>query len=105
MIADKWNLSREQMEAFALESHTRALRAIEEGRFDREVVPLEGVERDETPRNTSMEKMAELEPLAEEAIRLSRTGKDATSPASPVASSLKMVAQQDVRISGLKSEK
>ena len=65
MIADKWGFSREQMEAFALESHTRALRAIEEGRFDREVLPLEGVEMDETPRNTSLEKMAELQPLAE----------------------------------------
>lgn len=65
MIADKWQISREAMEAFALESHTRALRAIEEGRFDREVLPLEGVEMDETPRNTSMGKMAELEPLAE----------------------------------------
>jgi acetyl-CoA C-acetyltransferase len=65
MIADKWKISREQMEAFALESHTRALRAIEEGRFDREVIPLNGVSMDETPRHTSMEKMAELQPLAE----------------------------------------
>ena len=65
MIADKWNISREQMEAFALESHTRALKAMEEGRFDREVVPLNGVQMDETARNTSMEKMASLEPLAE----------------------------------------
>ncbi|MEP5766255.1 MAG: acetyl-CoA C-acetyltransferase [Halieaceae bacterium] len=65
MIADKWKLSREEMEAFALESHSRALRAIEEGRFDREVLPMEGVEMDETPRQTSLEKMAELLPLAE----------------------------------------
>ena len=65
MIADKWKISREAMEAFALESHTRALRAIAEGRFDREVVPLNGVTMDETPRHTSMEKMAELQPLAE----------------------------------------
>ncbi|MBA6414258.1 acetyl-CoA C-acetyltransferase [Parahaliea sp. F7430] len=65
MIADKWNLSREQMEAFALESHTRALKAIAEGRFDREIVPMNGVTMDETPRNTSMEKMAELQPLEE----------------------------------------
>ena len=65
MIADKWEISREQMEAFALQSHTRALQAIEEGRFDREIAPLNGVDMDETPRNTSMEKMAELEPLAE----------------------------------------
>ncbi|SRR6056297_490758 len=65
MIADKWQLSREAMEAFALQSHTRALAAIAEGRFDREIAPLNGVTMDETPRNTSMEKMAELEPLAE----------------------------------------
>lgn len=65
MIADKWDFTREQMEAFALQSHTRALAAIEAGRFDKEIEPLNGVEMDETPRNTSMEKMAELEPLAE----------------------------------------
>jgi len=65
MIADKWGLEREQMEAYALESHTRALNAINEGRFDREIAPINGVEMDETPRNTSMEKMAELQPLAE----------------------------------------
>jgi acetyl-CoA C-acetyltransferase len=65
MIADKWEISREEMEAFALESHTRALTAIAEGRFNRELLPLEGVEMDETPRQTSLEKMASLEPLAE----------------------------------------
>ena len=65
MIADKWDLSRQAMEGFALESHTRALRAIEEGRFDREIVPLEGLATDETPRQTSLEKMAELQPLME----------------------------------------
>jgi len=65
MIADKWQISREQMEEFALRSHTLALAAIKEGRFDREIAPLNGVSMDETPRNTSMEKMAELEPLAE----------------------------------------
>ena len=61
MIADKWGFSREELEKFALESHGRALKAIEEGRFDREIVPLEGVTNDETPRQTSLEKMAELE--------------------------------------------
>ncbi len=63
MIADKWKISRVQMEEFALRSHTLALAAIKEGRFDREIAPLNGVTMDETPRNTSMEKMAELEPL------------------------------------------
>ncbi|MCY1430963.1 Steroid 3-ketoacyl-CoA thiolase [compost metagenome] len=63
MIADRWGFSREELEAYALESHVRALRAIEEGRFAREIVPLAGVVHDETPRRTSLEKMAELEPL------------------------------------------
>ncbi|MCB1677550.1 MAG: acetyl-CoA C-acetyltransferase [Halioglobus sp.] len=61
MIADKWGISRRELEIYSLESHTRALRAIAEGRFAREIVPLEGVENDETPRQTSLEKMAELE--------------------------------------------
>jgi acetyl-CoA C-acetyltransferase len=61
MIADKWNLSRKDLEVFSLESHTRALRAIAEGRFKREIVPMEGVENDETPRQSSLEKMAELD--------------------------------------------
>ncbi len=65
MIADKWNLSREQMEEFSLESHNRAAQAIQEGRFDAEVIPFEGVTMDETVRQTSLEKMAELQPLAE----------------------------------------
>ena len=63
LIAEKWGFSREAMEVFSLESHNRALRAQAEGRFDREIMPLEGVQRDETPRATSLEKMASLEPL------------------------------------------
>ena len=65
MIADKWSFSREAMESFALESHRRALSAIEKGFFSREIQPLEELDMDETPRSTSMEKMAELDPLAE----------------------------------------
>lgn len=61
MIAEKWGLSRRDLEIFSLESHTRALNAIKEGRFDREIVPLEGVTMDETPRVSTLEKMAELE--------------------------------------------
>ncbi|WP_372862344.1 acetyl-CoA C-acetyltransferase [Spongiibacter sp.] len=61
MIADKWGLSRRDLEEYALESHRRALQAIEEGRFDREIVPLAGVTTDETPRQSTLEKMAELD--------------------------------------------
>ncbi|KAB2968819.1 acetyl-CoA C-acetyltransferase [Zoogloea sp.] len=62
-IADHWGISRADMEAFALESHRRALAASEAGHFAREIVPLEGVERDETPRATTLDKMAALEPV------------------------------------------
>ena len=65
MMADKWKLSRAKMEAFALRSHNRALNAIDKGYFDREIVPLNGVMMDETPRITSLEKMAELQPIEE----------------------------------------
>lgn len=63
MIADKWGLSRRDLEEYSFESHRRALQAIEEGRFDREIVPLAGVTTDETPRRSTLEKMAELDYL------------------------------------------
>lgn len=62
-IARHWGFDRGQMEAFALESHRRALAAIETGHFSREIVPLEGVSTDETPRQSTLEKMASLEPV------------------------------------------
>lgn len=64
MIADKWEISRLDMERFSLESHQRARRAIAEGRFKREIVPIAGLENDETTRETSLEQMAALEPLS-----------------------------------------
>ena len=65
-IAARWDLSRRDMEAFALESHRRALRAQDEGRFAREIVPLGDLRADEGPRrDTSLEKMATLKPLTE----------------------------------------
>jgi len=63
MIADKWGFSRKDLEVYSLESHRRALAAMEEGRFDREIAPLEGLEMDETARNSTLEKMAELDYL------------------------------------------
>ncbi|MFE6646845.1 acetyl-CoA C-acetyltransferase [Nocardioides sp. NPDC057772] len=64
MIAEKWDISREDMEAYALASHQRAKTAIAEGRFDREIVPVGDFDTDQCPRETSLEKMAALEPLA-----------------------------------------
>jgi acetyl-CoA C-acetyltransferase len=65
MIAEKWDISRDDMEAFAVESHERALRAQAEGRFDHQIVPLYGVERDEGPREPDWEKIRSLKTLVE----------------------------------------
>jgi acetyl-CoA acetyltransferase family protein len=71
MIADKWGLSREDLDAFSVESHKRAARATEEGRFEREILPVtvetdEGKEefaRDQGIRpDSSMESLANLKP-------------------------------------------
>lgn len=64
MIATRWDISREDMEAYALASHQRAKTAIAEGRFDREIVPVGDFAVDQCPRETSLEKMAGLDPLA-----------------------------------------
>jgi acetyl-CoA C-acetyltransferase len=69
MIAEKWDISREQMEEFALESHRRAIAAIDGGYFEGEIVPLAGVEVDEGPRReANVEKMRSLPPLTEGGI-------------------------------------
>ncbi|MFB6569329.1 MULTISPECIES: acetyl-CoA C-acetyltransferase [Streptomyces] len=66
LIATKWDISRLDMEEFALRSHQRAVRAIDEGRFDRELVAYGEVTTDEGPRRaTSLEKMAGLAPVVE----------------------------------------
>ncbi|MFJ6789199.1 acetyl-CoA C-acetyltransferase [Streptomyces angustmyceticus] len=66
LIADRWGISRADMEEFALRSHRRAVRALDEGRFDRETVPFGEVTADEGPRrNTSRERMAALAPVVE----------------------------------------
>ena len=65
MMADKWDISRREMEEWALQSHNRARAAIAEGRFGAEYVPMAGLEADETTRETTLEKMASLPVLAE----------------------------------------
>ena len=63
-IAEKWDITREDMERFALESHQRAIRATDEGRFANEIVPFGDLRHDEGPRrDTSLERMAKLQPL------------------------------------------
>src|SRR5918999_5343457 len=71
VLAEEWNLSREALDAYSYESHMRAVRAIDEARFEREIVPVEVgaggaavlFAVDETPRrDTSLEKLAGLQP-------------------------------------------
>ena len=71
VIAEEWNLSREELDEYSLESHRRAVAAIDEGRFAHEIVPVEVHAAgaavlfavDETPRrDTSLEKLASLQP-------------------------------------------
>ncbi|KZS51217.1 acetyl-CoA acetyltransferase [Mycobacterium kansasii] len=65
MIAERWNLSREEMERFALSSHEHALSAIRAGHFDNEIVAVGDFRLDEGPRETSLEKMAGLPTLVD----------------------------------------
>jgi 3-oxoadipyl-CoA thiolase len=62
-VAERWNVSREEQDQFALQSQRRWAEAADAGRFDDELVPVGGVERDEHPRpDTNEEKLAGLEP-------------------------------------------
>ena len=66
MIAEKWQISREEMEAFSLASHERAQAATENGWFAGEIAPLEGLANDETIRaNTTLDRLAGLNPVME----------------------------------------
>ncbi|MGW6491456.1 thiolase family protein [Streptomyces sp. NPDC055056] len=63
LIAAKWGISRERMDAYAVESHRRAAEAWDSGLFDAEVAPLDGVTRDESVRpGSTPETLAGLKP-------------------------------------------
>lgn len=65
LIAERWNISREEMELFALGSHRKAFAAIRYGRFANEIIPVGEFAIDEGPRETTLEKMAGLKTLRE----------------------------------------
>jgi acetyl-CoA C-acetyltransferase len=65
MIAERWDITREDMEEFAVRSHERALKARAEGRFEAEIVPLGDCVADEGPREPDWAKIRSLPPLAE----------------------------------------
>jgi len=64
LIADKWGITRPEMERYALASHQRAIRAIDQGAFEAEIVPYGDISLDEGPRRDStLDQMAALKPL------------------------------------------
>ena len=70
LIAEQWSLTREELDAFSLESHRKAARAIDEGRFEREILGVPATDHPETlllvdegvRRDTSLERLASLKP-------------------------------------------
>lgn len=99
MIAERWGITREAMEEYALASHTRAIRAIDEGRFEDEITPLAGLACDEGPRrDTSLEKMAALPPLLEGG----RLTAAVSSQISDAAAALLIVSERALRRHGLR---
>ncbi|WP_030560795.1 acetyl-CoA C-acetyltransferase [Streptomyces aureocirculatus] len=98
LIAKKWGISRTDMEEFALRSHRRALRAVDEGRFDRELVPLAGVTTDEGPRrDTTAAKMAALAPVLDGGTVTAAC----SSQVSDGAAALLLAGEQALRTHGL----
>ncbi len=97
MIAEQWGFTREAMEDFAAESHRRALRATEEGRFEREIAPLEGLSVDEGPREPNMDKIRSLRPLREGG----RVTPAVSSQISDAAAALLVVSEQALHDHGL----
>jgi acetyl-CoA C-acetyltransferase len=98
LIAEKWGITREDMERYALASHERAVRAQDEGRFDRELVPLDGVRSDEGPRRgTSLEQMAKL-PTLVDGGRLTAA---VSSQISDAASGMLVMSERAVREHGV----
>ena len=66
IIAEKWSITRPEMEKYALSSHQRAIHAIDNGYFTPQIAPLAGLMADESPRRDStLERMAKLAPLRE----------------------------------------
>src|SRR5436190_19118181 len=97
LIAEKWNITREEMEEFSVESHERAIRARAEGRFENEIVPLGDCTFDEGPREPNWEKIRSLPPLMEGG----RITAAVSSQISDASAALLIAGEQAVREHGL----
>jgi len=98
MIAQKWDISRDDMEQFAVESHERAIRAWAEGRFDTQVFEFNGLSRDEGPREPNWEKIRSLPTLTEGG----RVTAACASQISDAAAAMLIASEDAVKAHGLK---
>ena len=97
LIAEKWGISRDDMEQFAVESHTRALKAQANGLFDAEIAPLNGLARDEGPREPNWEKIRSLKTLVPDG----RITAAMASQISDASASILIASEQAVKDHGL----
>jgi acetyl-CoA C-acetyltransferase len=98
MIAEKWDISRDDMEAFAVESHERAIRARAEGRFELEIAPVGDVAHDEGPREPNLDKIRSLPTLVEGG----RITAAVSSQISDASAAMLIASQDAVRVHNLK---
>lgn len=98
LIADRFGLTRRHLEEFALISNNRALQAIADGRFDREILPVGDFRMDETARQTSMDKMASLQPVYPNSFITAAVA----SQVSDGASAMLLVSERALKRYGLK---
>src|SRR5688572_23086797 len=92
------DITRDEMEAFAVESHRRAIQATREGRFDAEIVPIADATRDEGPREPDLDKIRSLKPLREGG----RLTAALASQISDAASAVLVCSEEAVRQHGLR---
>ena len=97
MIAQKWDISRDDMERFAVESHERAIRAWAEGRFDTQVFEFNGLARDEGPREPNWDKIRSLPTLTENG----RVTAACASQISDAAAAMLIASEDAVKAHGL----
>jgi acetyl-CoA C-acetyltransferase len=98
LIAEKWAISRDDMEQFAVQSHERAIRAQAEGRFEHEIVPFGEATRDEGPREPNWEKIRSLKPL----IDGGRITAAVSSQISDASAAMLIASEDAVKTHGLK---
>ena len=97
MMVKKWDISREQMEEFAVNSHIRAIRAREEGRFEGQIAPLNGLDFDEGPREPNWDKIRSLPTLTPDG----RITAACASQLSDASAALLIASEQAVKVHGL----